>query len=281
MWSYRIWRQRRILKRKKIDDTLWREVYNRLPLLHRLKDEALNRLKEMTILFLHEKSLEGAQGLRLTDSMRLTIALQACLPILHLGLDWYAGWWSVIVYPYPFIAEHEQMDGAGVVHRVRRGLCGESWQRGPVILAWPDVAEGGMIDGHNLVIHEFAHKLDMLNGSANGLPPLHRGMAVERWTEAFTDAFADFRRRIAYGEDTPIDPYAAEEPGEFFAVLSEVYFELPQLLERLYPEVYRQLDAFYRNDSSLLGDARRLADGSSAYTTKKSRIMPRSSCSKL
>jgi hypothetical protein len=102
--------------------------------------------------------------------------------------------------------------------------------------------------GHNVVIHEFAHKLDMLDGAANGLPPLHRNMSVKAWADAFSHAFADFRARTDRAEETLIDPYGAESPGEFFAVLSEVFFERPATIERVYPAVYRQLAGFYRQD---------------------------------
>jgi len=245
VWSFKAWRRRRILQKAAISQQSWSEAYEVLPLLGHLSGEEHKRLRTLAMLLLHEKSVAGVQGLELTDRMRLIIALQGCLPILNLGLDWYSGWKSVLVYPYRFVTEHQQTDEAGVVHRVRRHLSGESWLRGPVVVSWPDVAEAGVIDGHNLVIHEFAHKLDMLNGRANGFPPLHSGMNVHTWSEVFTRAYEDFRQRIDRGEHLLIDPYGATEPAEFFAVLSEVYFETPQVLRNTYPDVYEQLHAFY------------------------------------
>lgn len=245
MWSYKAWRRRRVLKRASIPEQAWDNAYEALPLLASLSGEEHERLRALAILFLHEKAVEGVQALELTDRMRLIIALQGCLPILHLGLDWYSGWKSVLVYPYRFVTDHQQMDASGVVHNVRRHLSGESWLRGPVVVSWPDVASAGVIDGHNLIVHEFAHKLDMLNGRANGFPPLHSDMNVQIWSKVFTLAFEDFRQRIDRGDHLPIDPYGGTEPAEFFAVLSEVYFETPQVLQQAYPDAYDQLCAFY------------------------------------
>jgi len=125
---------------------------------------------------------------------------------------------------------------------------GESWEHGPVILSWEDVQNSGANDGFNLVIHEFAHKLDMLDGSANGAPALHVNMSLAEWSRVFTQAYADFCARVDRAEDTDIDPYASESPAEFFAVLSEAFFEIPLSVRRLYPEVYEQLALFYRQD---------------------------------
>ncbi|MFO7603965.1 MAG: M90 family metallopeptidase, partial [Gammaproteobacteria bacterium] len=127
-------------------------------------------------------------------------------------------------------------------------LAGESWQTGPVVLAWDEAARAGELDGHNLVIHEFAHKLDMLNGEANGFPPLPASMSPRTWTEVFSAAFADFQQRCAQHAAQPIDCYAATSPAEFFAVLSEVFFERPKLLQHHYAGVYEQLRLYYRQD---------------------------------
>lgn len=246
MRSYNAWRRRRILRRYPVADSTWAKAYRKLPLLAQLTAEEDQRLRELAVLLMHEKSFEGARGFQITEDHCVLIALQAGLPILNLGLDWYAGWISIIVYPTAFLVEREEQDRIGVVHQIRRPLCGESWLRGPVILAWPHVEAAGVIDGHNLVIHEFVHKLDMLDGAANGIPPLHRGMHADSWTRAFSAAFEDLRSQAERGDATVIDAYAAESPAEFFAVVSEVFFEQPQVLRQAYPEVYTQLSAFYR-----------------------------------
>jgi Mlc titration factor MtfA (ptsG expression regulator) len=184
----------------------------------------------------------------MTRDMELVIAAQACLLVLNLDLDYYGDWVEVIVYPDEFIVDHEYTDEDGIVHHVRAPLSGEAWEQGPVVLSWQDAeaADGG--DGYNVVMHEFAHKIDMLNGAADGFPPLHADMDRERWTQIFSTAYADFEQQVERDEDTLIDPYAAEDPAEFFAVLSEMFFERPDALQEVYPMVYAQLAAFYRQD---------------------------------
>jgi Mlc titration factor MtfA (ptsG expression regulator) len=254
IWSFTKWRRNRVLRRFPLPDTTWRAAVVRLPLLRGLSAEELGRLRELATLFLHDKEIAPAAEVVLTDETRLLIAAQACLPILNLGIDWYRGWVSVIVYPDEFVPRHEYQDEAGVVHVTRDPMIGESWQRGPVILSASDAARSGECDGVNVVIHELAHKLDMLNGEPNGFPPLHPGMSAADWSRAFGEAYQDFCDRVDAGEDTEIDPYGAESPGEFFAVLSEAFFEIPHTVLGVYPEVYRQLAAFYRQDP-----ARRMA----------------------
>lgn len=240
------WRDQRIVRRAGYSESEWQGAFERLPLLDRLSDDEKVQLRRLATLFLHHKSLEGAGDLVLTTELKLVIALQACLPILNLGLDWYAGWVSVVIHRAGFTPMHSEMDEYGIVHRVREPLSGESWERGPVVLSADAALEGGAIDGHNLVIHEFAHKLDMQNGVANGMPPLHREMSAVQWSEALSAAYADLRERVEHGKPTPIDHYGATAPAEFFAVLSEVFFERPAAIRDTYPDVYRQLALFYR-----------------------------------
>jgi Mlc titration factor MtfA (ptsG expression regulator) len=248
VWSLRQWRRRRILRRAQLPEGPWLSSLARVPGAKLLSGEETARLRELVILFLHEKHIEGVQGMTLDDESRLIIAAHACLPILNLGLDWYSGWVSVVVYPAQFLAKHEYVDDAGVAHVERRPLSGESWLGGPVILSWLDVVEAGEADGYNVVIHEFAHKLDMRNGDANGYPPLHRGMERAAWAADFTEAYEALQAQLDAGEHPDIDPYAAESPAEFFAVTSEIFFEAPDALANIYPKVYRHLSAFYRQD---------------------------------
>jgi len=245
---FRQWREQRIIRRACYTEADWQQAFTRLPLLNRLNSAEKAHLRRLAILFLHDKSLEGAGDLVVSSELKLVIALQACLPILNLGMDWYDGWVSVVIHRAGFTPMHSEVDEYGIVHRVKAPLSGESWERGPVVLSADAALEGGAIDGHNLVIHEFAHKLDMQNGVANGMPPLHREMSAAQWSEAFSAAYADLRQRIAHGKSTPIDHYAATAPAEFFAVLSEVFFERPGVLRDIYPAVYRQLQLFYRQN---------------------------------
>ena len=239
----RRWRAR-LIARSPLDPALWEQALKRLPFLHGLTDDERTRLRETVILFLHRKSIHGAGGLALDAVMQTLIAVQACVPILNLDIDYYDGWVEVIVYPDEFVPTIDYTDEDGVVHREREPRTGEAWLHGPVILSWADVAPND--DGVNVVIHEFAHKLDMLNGDANGFPPLQRGMSREAWSRAFGDAYADFSRRVEADEEVAIDPYAAESPAEFFAVLSEAFFETPHAVLERYPQVYEQLRLFYR-----------------------------------
>lgn len=237
---------RRRTSRSTVDEAQWRRVEEGLPFLHHLDAKDRQRLRELALRFLGEKELYGAHGMELSNEVRLSIALQACLPILNLGLEYYAGWVGIVVYPGDFIVPREVMDEHGVVHQYQDQLAGEAWEGGPVLLSWFDEAEAG--DGMNVVIHEFAHKIDMLNGAPDGLPPLHADMDRRRWAAAFKSAYEDFCRHVEGGEETAMDPYGAEHPAEFFAVASEMFFEAPELLLAEYPAVYEQLHLFYRQD---------------------------------
>ncbi len=250
---FREWRRRRLLARSDTSASAWAGVWGRLPLLAPLSEDEATRLRELATLFLHEKSLEGAAGLILTPLMRRAIALQASLPLLNLGPDWFDGWVSVIVYPDEFVVDHEEVDEAGVVHRIHEARTGEAWERGPLVLAWSDVEAGVEPDGYNVILHEMAHKLDGLNGGADGLPPLHRGMSLAAWSEAFTAAWDAHNGELDAGREPFLDPYAAESPAEFFAVATEAFFELPQGLRESYPAVYGQLTQFYRQDPANRG----------------------------
>lgn len=230
------------------DTALWNRVSGRLPLLVGLNEDELARLQELTVRFLRDKVIEAAQGIQLDQAMRLEIAIQACLPVLNLDLSWYRGWYALILYPEEFIPNHEWVDEAGVVWQTRHPMSGEAWEQGPVILSWADVMAGRQRDGFNVVIHELAHKLDMLGGAANGRPNLHRDMEAAIWTRHMGRAYEELCQRVDRGEETPIDPYATESPAEFFAVCSEAFFELPLLLDSEYPDVYVQLRTFYKQD---------------------------------
>jgi Mlc titration factor MtfA (ptsG expression regulator) len=246
MWSLRDWRRRRTLARHPIPDDLWQAACARLPILAALTAEEQARLREQATLLLARKHISGAGDFEPNAAMRVHIAALAALPLLGLDLGWYDNWHGIVVYPDTFVQEHEWEDEFGVMHRERRELDGESWQQGPVVLAWHEVEASGQGDGFNLVVHEIAHKLDMQNGDANGHPPLHRNMRNSDWNAAFSAAYEDMVRRDEAGEETPLDPYAADAPEEFFAVACEAFFETPAQLRTAYPAVYEQLCQFFR-----------------------------------
>ena len=243
-------RRRRILRDHPIDDALWRATLATLPLLQPLDEAERHRLRELATLFLHAKRFSGAHDLVVDAPMRVTIAAQACLPVLRLGFDWLDGWTSVILYAESFFVDREEADEAGVVHSGREERAGEAWHRGPMVLSWADACAGSEAfgPGTNVVIHEIAHKLDMRDGDANGCPPLHRDMDGRRWREAFARTYDMLCDEVDRGIPTWIDPYAAETPGEFFAVISEHFFVTPRELRIEAPEVYAELCAFYRRD---------------------------------
>lgn len=245
---FRNWLDRRIIQRSTITASQWEKAFASLPLLAGMTVAEKARLRELAILFIHHKVFEGAHGVVVSESMALIIALQACLPVLNLGIDSYNGWTAVIVYPAGFAPKRIYTDEYGVQHHVQSNLAGESWLRGPVVLSWDETAQAGVIDGSNLVIHEFAHKLDMQNGVANGYPPLHAGMDHGAWVAAFSAGFEDFQHKCQTGKHMAIDCYGASSPAEFFAVLSEVFFEKPDVLQKHYAAIYEQLRQYYRQD---------------------------------
>jgi Mlc titration factor MtfA (ptsG expression regulator) len=239
------WRQK-ALARVQVSDEQWAAAEAQLPFLGHLDTGERQRLREMARQFLAEKEWSAAQDLVLTPAIQLSIALQACLPVLNLGLDHYGDWVGIVVYPGDFVIQRSVMDEAGVVHEYDDQVLGEAWEGGPVLVAWFDDPEDA--DGVNVVIHEFAHKLDMGNGAVDGFPRLPADMSRRAWASAFEPAYEDFCARVDGGEDTIIDPYAADHPAEFFAVMSEAFFETPDVLSEEYPAVFEQLRRFYRQD---------------------------------
>lgn len=239
--KFKQWREKRIVAKSPFTQSDWQHVAAQIPVLERLNNTEPGKLYKLATLFLHYKTFSGAQGFIITDAVRQSIALQACLPILNLGLDWYKGWSSVIVYPAAFRRKSSAVDEFGVTHTGNTNLSGEAWVRGPVVLSWVDAENAGNLDGHNVVIHEFVHKLDMLNGRANGFPPMQKGMDQVTWSQLMGSAYADFQVNPKQG----LDRYGATNPAEFFAVLSEVFFETPDLLHDAYPELYDLMTQFF------------------------------------
>lgn len=241
------WRRRRrqrLLSRCRIDPGIWAAVLPRVRAVRHLDPGARVRLHDLASLFLHEKAIEAAADLVLTPAMRARLACEACVPILNLGLDSCRGWHALIVYPGTFVTRHEYRDEAGVVHREPEARAGESWARGPLIVSWNDAVSDHA--GYSPIIHEMAHKLDLLDGSANGCPPLHRSMRYVDWTDSFSAAYQGLQRRERSGDEIELDPYCLESPAEFFAVASEYFFTASAILHRTCPAVYEQLTQFYR-----------------------------------
>jgi len=247
------WRRRRdarMLVQRAIPEDLWRLTLSRFPfLVHRPVDD-LQRLRELSTLFLADKEFAGMQGLEVDDGMAVAIAAQACLPILRLGLSQYDAFKGIVVHPDVVVARREVMDEDGVVHHYDEELSGEAMEGGPVMLSWRDVADAGdsAAWGYNVVIHEFAHVLDMRDGAPDGVPLLPDRAARERWLAVLEPQWQDFCARVDDGEDTLIDPYGAEAIDEFFAVASEVFFVNAPALRAEHPQLYELLAGYYRQD---------------------------------
>lgn len=246
----RRFRTLRTLRHHGLPDHLWRKLRKDLYLLHNLNTRQAVELRKRTTLLLHEKNIHGVQGLEMTLEMRAVIASQACLMILDLDAYSFDGWKELIVYPGAFKVSRTVTDEYGISHQQASPLSGESWQNGPLILSWTDVERDSYRrhPGSHVIVHEFAHKLDALNGRVNGMPPLHPDMPIEKWSNTLSQAFEQLQRQLESGRDS-INPYAATSPAEFFAVLSEYFFTAPEVLAQHCGHVYAQLAAYYRQDT--------------------------------
>jgi MtfA peptidase len=223
----------------------WRRILRqRVPIVARLPSDLQIRLRRHIQVFLAEKPFVGCQGQVITDEVRVTIAALACLLLLgHERPDCYPRLRQVLVYPDAFVVRHERPLGAGWVQEQRRTLAGESWTQGQVILSWAEVLAGAAdpSDGSNVTLHEFAHQIDQDSGEADGRPWLPSSASKRRWSTVMNEAFGRLRNEPS----TVIDAYAASEPAEFFAVVTEVFFERPHDLAAEAPAVYGELIALY------------------------------------
>lgn len=250
---------------KPIPDALWRETLQRYPFLLDQRWQHEKPLRGLCMQFLNEKEFHGAGGLEISDEMALAIAAQACLPILHLGLAWYDDFVGIVVHPGEVLAEREVVDDTGVIHRYKEALVGEAMHQGPVMLSWQDVQQAGR-DGerpYNVVVHEFAHKLDLRDGAADGCPPLPSGFMGARsateargaWLDVLQIEYQAFRERATIAErfsgaPTWLDPYAASAIDEFFAVACEAYFVNGRRFAAEHPSLLPLFDAFFKADQA-------------------------------
>ena len=256
-----------------IPDALWEDTARALPCVGELSADENARLRGLAGRLLNEKEMSAAGSLELTAAMQVSIAAQACLPILNLGLDWYRGWTSIIVYPGEFVVPRSVADIDGVVHEYSEPITGEAWEGGPLLLSWEDAQRSATDSGaaYSVVIHEFVHKIDLLDGAADGRPPLsrdlHRGIDARRWNDVRDDAYERFLSELElieselpegvdpdsdaadpYYARLPFDAYAAQDEAEFFAVSSEAFFVNPKLLQCAFPAWYALLSEFFLQD---------------------------------
>ena len=250
-----------------IPDALWRQTLTHYPFLAQRTVDEKRRLRNLASRFLAHKEFTGAQGLVVTDEMAVAVAAQACLPLLYWGskgLRLYDDFRGIVLHPGAMLARREIRDAAGVVHYYSEALSGEAMQGGPVTLSWDDVASSGALAalGHNVVIHEFVHKIDMRDGTANGCPPLPSRTAQAAWLATMKPAYEKFKNQVAMAErfggmgstgeshdaasPAPwLNAYGATAPAEFFAVTSEAYFVNRARFEKDFADLTKLFDSFY------------------------------------
>jgi Mlc titration factor MtfA (ptsG expression regulator) len=251
----------------------WELAWNQLPWLTHLAGEDRHLLKALAARFVEQKQFTGVQGFVVSDPVKASIALQACLPILRLGLEHYRDFVEIVIYPDHFMVPRQITDNNGVVHESLDELAGESMDGGPIVLAWPEIDPDARAPGVNVIIHEFVHKLDLLDGEADGVPPLapHKRIPWQKSLmdsyEAFCDALEQVEASIPEyidpeSEDAdpfyaalPLDPYASTDPAEFFAVTAEVFFTLPKVLATCFPDLYREFASYFGQDPASWAEA--------------------------
>lgn len=251
--ALRDWRERRAVERRAIPDALWQLTLLRYPFLAQRSEADLAELRRLCSLFLERKEFHGVNGFEVTDEVAVAVAAQACLPVLKLGLGWYDGFVGIVMHEGEVVAQRRYEDEDGVVHEYDEELAGEAMEGGPLMLSWNaiavsnDPAQFGVDEVFNVVIHEFAHVMDMRDGLADGVPPLEAAER-ERWIELIDAEWARFCERVDDGEPTLIDPYGAEAVEEFFAVAVEAFFVAPAAMRSEEPAMYALLAGFFRQD---------------------------------
>jgi Mlc titration factor MtfA (ptsG expression regulator) len=245
-------RRRTALRRQPLPEA-WRAVLAaNMSYVSRLGREDRTELEGHVQVFLAEKTFEGCGGLEITDEIRVTIAAQACLLLLHRETDYFPDLEVILVYPHTYVANTSARVGGGVAITDEQARLGQS-ASGVVVLAWDSVRRGATDahDGHNVTLHEFAHQLDQEDGAADGAPLLGKRAMYTAWARVFGEEFAHLVDDVDKHRKSDIDAYGATSPAEFFAVVTEVFFEKPEPLKRRHPELYEQLALFYRQDPAV------------------------------
>jgi MtfA peptidase len=247
------WRRRRAertLARRAIPDALWLQTLADFPFLGRLAAPDQEALRNLATLFLADKEFAGAQGLQVSDRMAVAIAAQACLPVLRLGLHCYDAFKGIVVHADVVVARRSVVDDDGVVHEYDEELAGEAMDGGPLMLSWRDVEEAGSTAsvGYNVVIHEFAHVLDMRDGLPDGVPLLPDRTARTHWLRVLNAAYDRFCAEVDRGAETLLDPYGAESIDEFFAVSAEAFFVAPEDFLDAHPHLYALFADYFAQD---------------------------------
>ncbi|MDH0866301.1 zinc-dependent peptidase [Mitsuaria sp. GD03876] len=247
-------RERKLLEAFAIPEPLWQLTLTQYPFIARRGEADRAELRRLCSLFLASKEFHGVNGFEVTDEVAVAVAAQACLPVLRLGLEWYDGFVGIVMHEGEVVAARETMDEDGVVHAYDETLAGEAMEGGPLMLAWSEIAPEAVdrVEGHdsvyNVVIHEFAHVLDMRDGDPDGTPAIADAALRQRWPATMEAEWHWFCDQVDAGHATLIDPYGAEAPEEFFAVAVEAFFVAPRELLAEQPRLYRLFVEFFRQD---------------------------------
>jgi Mlc titration factor MtfA (ptsG expression regulator) len=243
-------RRRRRLRERPFPENWRRILESNVAYYNRLTPEDQSELRGHIQVFMHEKHFEGIDGQKITDEVRVTIAAQACILLLHRETDYYPALKSILVYPHHYFAAEKQRQADGVVVEGIQGRLGESWYRGPVVLAWDEVRRVAHDhnDAYNVVFHEFAHQLDSESGANNGAPLLPRRSMYIAWARVLGAEYRHLIDDVVHRHRSDLDAYGAKNPAEFFAVVTEYFFQNPRRLKQHHPELYDQLVLFYQQD---------------------------------
>jgi len=252
MFGFKKWKRRRL--GRQIFPGHWLEIIEKnIPFYKSLPDEDKEELRRHILIFMKEKRFEGCGGLEITDEIKVTIAAQACVLLLHRESDYYPGLSSILVYPQAYVARMRKHLPGGIVTEGLDVRLGESWRRGSIVLSWDDVRRGAadIHDGQNVVFHEFAHQLDS-NASRDSTPVLRNRSHYIAWARVLQEDYEKLRHNVSLNRRTFLSKYGATNPAEFFAVATEYFFEKPKELRKLHPDLYRELKSFYQQDPAAL-----------------------------
>lgn len=249
MFFLKKWRRKRIAQ-KQFPDKWLRILEENVPLYNRLPPEDKFELQKHTLIFIAEKRFEGCGGLEITDEIKIIIAAQACVLLLHRKTDYYPGLSSILVYPHAFITNHLDFLPGGVVAEGPQVLSGQSWRQGNVVLSWDDVkrSTADIHDGQNVVFHEFAHQIDASQGRGDSSGVLKSDSSYIAWARIIRKDYQKLIEAARFNHTTLLDKYGARDPAEFFAVATEFFFEKPKELKQLHPDLYNELKRFYHQD---------------------------------
>ncbi len=253
MWLLKKWRRKRAANRPFPEQ--WLEIVRtNAPYYGKLPDADRKELLRHILIFVAEKRFEGCGGLEITDEIKVTLAAQACMLLLHRRTDYYPRLHTILVYPEPYIAQGVKQIAGGLVVEAEDVRLGESWRRGSVVLSWDNVRRGAadINDGQNVVFHEFAHQLDSSAGRGDSSSVLRYRSQFIAWARVMHKSYEQLRRDVSRNRRTLLDRYGATNPAEFFAVATENFFERAKELKAVHPELYNELKNFYHQDPASL-----------------------------